>query len=115
MKRILSTWVAVAAFAAVGATPASAQDRYPSKPVRTIVPSAAGGATDVLPRIAGAELGKRLNQTFVIENVTGAAGLIGAAQAIKAAPDGYTLLAGSPGPVTIMPVISAKPVGYDVE
>ena len=115
MKRILSTWVAVAAFAAVGATPASAQDRYPSKPVRIIVPFAAGGATDVLSRIAGAELGKRLNQTFVIENVTGAGGLIGAAQAIKAAPDGYTLLAGSPGPVTIMPVISAKPVGYDVE
>ncbi len=114
MKRFASILTAVAAFSLAGGA-AWAQDRYPTKPVRIIVPFAAGGATDVLTRVAAAELGKRLNQTFVVDNQTGAGGLIGANQAIKAAPDGYTLLAGSPGPITIMPVISSKPVGYDVE
>ena len=95
--------------------PAMAQDKYPSKPVRVLVPFAAGGATDVLTRIAAAELSKRLVQSFVVENPTGAGGIIGATQAVKAAPDGYTLLAGSPGPVTIMPAISAKPLPYDAE
>ena len=95
--------------------PAMAQDKYPSKPVRVLVPFAAGGATDVLTRIAAAELSKRLGQSFVVENPTGAGGIIGATQAVKAVPDGYTLLAGSPGPVTIMPAISAKPLPYDAE
>lgn len=93
----------------------AAEEKYPSKTVRIIVPFAAGGATDVLSRAAGAELSKRLGQSFVVENLTGAGGLIGAAQAIKARPDGYTLLAGSPGPITIMPAIKKTPVGYDVE
>ena len=110
---------ALAGLALAGMTamvgPAFAQDKYPGKPVRIIVPFAAGGATDVLTRIAGAELSKRLGQSFVIENLTGAGGIIGAAQALRAAPDGYTLVAGSPGPITIMPVISAKPVPYDAE
>lgn len=115
MKRFLSLLAAAAAFSLASAGTAWAQDKYPSKPVRIIVPFAAGGATDVLTRVAAAELSKRLNQSFIVENATGAGGLIGASQAIKAAPDGYTLLAGSPGPITIMPVISSKPVGYDVE
>jgi len=114
MKRFASKLLAACAiFLGVGL--ASAQDKYPSKPVRIIVPFAAGGATDVLTRIAAAELNKRLGQTFVVENVTGAGGMIGAAQALKATPDGYTLLAGSPGPVTIMPAISAKPISYNAE
>jgi tripartite-type tricarboxylate transporter receptor subunit TctC len=115
MKRFLSACLAAAAAAVLAADPAAAQDKYPSHPVRIIVPFAAGGATDVLTRIAAEELGKRLHQIFVVDNATGAGGLIGAQQALKAAPDGYTLLAGSPGPITIMPSISSKPVGYDVE
>lgn len=115
MKCFLSTVLAVTAFSLAGMGAASAQDKYPSKPVHIIVPFAAGGATDVLTRVAAAELSKRLGQSFVVENVTGAGGMIGAAQAIRANPDGYTLLAGSPGPITIMPVISSRPVGYDVE
>ncbi len=95
--------------------PLAAQERYPSRAVRVVVPFAAGGATDLLTRIAAGELSKRLGQNFVVENVTGAGGLIGAQQAVSAKPDGYTLLAGSPGPITIMPVIARKPVSYDVE
>jgi tripartite-type tricarboxylate transporter receptor subunit TctC len=100
---------------ALAASPAMAQDKYPSKPVRIVVPFAAGGATDVLTRIAANELTKRLGQNFVADNVTGAGGLIGAGQALKAKPDGYTLLAGSPGPITIMPAISKKPLDFDAE
>jgi tripartite-type tricarboxylate transporter receptor subunit TctC len=111
MKTFLTALVSTA----VLALPALAQDKYPSKPVRVLVPFAAGGATDVLTRVAAAELSKRLGQSFVVENPTGAGGIIGATQAVKAAPDGYTLLAGSPGPVTIMPVISSKPLPYDAE
>ena len=95
--------------------PLHAQDKYPSRAVRVVVPFAAGGATDVLTRIAATELSRRLGQNFVVENVTGAGGLIGAQQVVTAKPDGYTLLAGSPGPITIMPVIARKPVSYDVE
>jgi tripartite-type tricarboxylate transporter receptor subunit TctC len=113
MKTLLTALASTAALAL--ALPVAAQDKYPNKTVRVLVPFAAGGATDVLTRIAAAELGKRLGQTFVVENPTGAGGIIGATQAVKAAPDGYTLLAGSPGPVTIMPAISAKPLPYDAE
>ncbi|HYF17436.1 MAG TPA: tripartite tricarboxylate transporter substrate binding protein [Ramlibacter sp.] len=115
MKGLLTRCLAACAMALAAAGTASAQDKYPSKPVRVIVPFAAGGATDVLTRVVAAELGKRLGQNFLVENLTGAGGLIGAGQAIKAKPDGYTLLAGSPGPITIMPVISRQPVPFDVE
>jgi len=100
--------VAAAVLAATASAHAVAQDKYPSRAVRVVVPFAAGGATDLLTRIAATELSKRLGQNFVVENVTGAGGL-------SAKPDGYTLLAGSPGPITIMPVIARKPVGYDVD
>ena len=107
--------VALTALGAVLSLPAIAQDKYPGRTVRVVVPFAAGGATDVLTRIAANELSRRLGQNFVVENVTGAGGLIGAQQVVSAKPDGYTLLAGSPGPITIMPVIARKPVGYDVD
>ena len=111
----MKTLLTALASTAMLVLPAMAQDKYPSKPVRVLVPFAAGGATDVLTRIAAAELSKRLGQSFVVENPPGAGGIIGATQAVKAVPDGYTLLAGSPGPVTIMPAISAKPLPYDAE
>lgn len=113
----MKLWTRIAGSAALAlfAAAATAQEKYPSKAVRVIVPFAAGGATDVLTRVAANELGKRLGQSFVVENLTGAGGLIGAAQAVKAKPDGYTLLAGSPGPITIMPAISRTPMTFDAE
>jgi len=74
---------------------AMAQGTYPTKPIKLIVPLAAGGATDVVARIFAAKLGERLGQQMIVENRPGAEGLIGVDAAVKAAPDGYTLVLGS--------------------
>jgi tripartite-type tricarboxylate transporter receptor subunit TctC len=71
--------------------PAAAQD-YPTKPITIIVPAAAGGPTDTISRITALEMGKQLGQQILIENVGGAGGTIGTTRAVRAEPDGYTLL-----------------------
>ena len=71
--------------------PAQAQSGYPNKPIRMIVPLAAGSAVDVAARLLAQKMGANMGQTFVVENVVGAAGIIGAGQLAKAAPDGYTI------------------------
>jgi len=70
----------------------SAQTAYPNRPLRLIVPFPAGGGTDIVGRIIVQKFSAELNQTIVIDNKGGAAGMIGAEMAAKAAPDGYTLL-----------------------
>jgi tripartite-type tricarboxylate transporter receptor subunit TctC len=85
---------AVALWAA--ATLAFAQGDYPTKPVRYIVPFAPGGTTDILARIMGQEFASAFKQPFLVENRAGAGGNLGAAEG-RAAPDGYTLLMGTPG------------------
>ncbi len=70
---------------------------YPTKPVRLIVPFAAGGPTDVVARLIGAKVGESLGQQVVIENVLGASGNIGTRNVARAAPDGYTLLVTASG------------------
>src|SRR4051795_1437822 len=69
---------------------------YPTRPVRWIVGLAAGGTQDILARLIGQSLSERLGQSFVIENRPGAGGNIGTEAAVKASPDGYTLLMVSP-------------------
>jgi tripartite-type tricarboxylate transporter receptor subunit TctC len=69
-----------------------AEDNYPSRPVRMIIPFAAGGPTDIVGRIMGAKMSNILHQQFVVEDRTGAGGNIGADVVAKAAPDGYTIL-----------------------
>jgi tripartite-type tricarboxylate transporter receptor subunit TctC len=71
--------------------PAEAQD-YPTKPITIIVPAAAGGPTDTISRITAQAMSKLLGQTITIENVGGAGGTIGTTRAVRAEPDGYTLL-----------------------
>src|SRR4051812_27348267 len=69
---------------------------YPSRPIRLIVPFAAGGGTDSLSRIFGHVIGEQLGGTVIVENIGGAGGTLGIVQAAKAAPDGYTLLSTTP-------------------
>ena len=79
------------AAALLGATPCPAQD-YPTRPIRIIVPFGAGGPADVTARLIGNVLQESFGQPFVVENRTGAGGVIGTQEAAKSPPDGYTLL-----------------------
>jgi tripartite-type tricarboxylate transporter receptor subunit TctC len=81
--------------AALAAAGVHAADAYPNKPVRIIVPYAAGGGPDVLIRQIGPKLGEALGQPIVLENKVGAAGVLAAQYVAQSAPDGYTLLMGS--------------------
>ena len=101
--------MALAAIASVGA--AWAQD-YPVRPIRLIVPFAAGGGTDIISRLFAQVLTEQLGATVVVENLGGAGGTIGTAQAAKAAPDGYTILSATPA-ITINPHIQ-KNIPYSV-
>ena len=97
---------------AVAAPMAIAQQPYPTKPVRVIVAFTAGGTTDLLARSIGTQLADRLGQPFVIENRPGAGGNIGTEIAVRAAPDGYTLIVNSVGPIAVNPTLYRK-LGYD--
>lgn len=93
------TALAVAVGGLVGAsTRARAQD-WPTRPVTLIMPFAAGGGTDLLSRALAQDLSERLGQQFIVDNRAGAGGNIGAGIVAKAAPDGYTILFGTPGPL----------------
>lgn len=81
---------------------------FPSKPMTLIVPFPPGAATDVFGRAAGKRMGELLGQQVVVLNRDGASGLIGTEQVARAAPDGYTLLWGSSGPLAISPVWTEK-------
>jgi tripartite-type tricarboxylate transporter receptor subunit TctC len=85
---------------------------YPSRPIHLIVPFAAGGNADIVGRLVGDQIGKVLGGTVVVENRGGAGGGIGAEYVAHAAADGYTLLVGSNGPLTVNPFVHAK-LGYD--
>jgi tripartite-type tricarboxylate transporter receptor subunit TctC len=69
---------------------AQSPNRWPDRPVKLIVPFAPGGSTDIVARLIGARLTDEYGQQFIIENRPGAGGTIGAEQAVKASPDGYT-------------------------
>jgi tripartite-type tricarboxylate transporter receptor subunit TctC len=100
---ILALVIGVAAF---DSGPAPAQS-FPSKPLRIVVPFAAGGSVDALARVVGNKLSEQINQPVVIENRIGAGGNIGADAVAKAAPDGYTILQNTVGQA-IAPAIFRK-------
>jgi tripartite-type tricarboxylate transporter receptor subunit TctC len=93
-RRFLQAGAAMAVVAA-GSLPVSAQSAWPTRPIRILVPYAAGQGADVLARLIGNELALSLNQGIVVDNRAGAGGNIGAAAAAKSAPDGYTFVLGT--------------------
>ena len=107
--------LAAVAFAAVMASapvsPLQAQD-YPTRPVMVIVPQPPGGGTDIITRIFADQLTKQLGQTFVVENRAGAGTVVGSVAAAKAAPDGYTLLAGLTANMAVNPSLFEN-LAYD--
>ena len=100
------------ALCALSVTAYAHAQTFPAKPIRFIVPFPPGGPTDTHTRWAAQQLYAALGQPVVVENRAGAGGVIGTAAAAKAAPDGYTLLGGNPGPLSIAPSVR-KQIGYD--
>ncbi|MBI3042409.1 MAG: tripartite tricarboxylate transporter substrate binding protein [Betaproteobacteria bacterium] len=88
---------------------AGAQQGYPSRPIRFIVPFAPGAGTDFVARLVGRKLTERLGQQVIVENRTGASGTIGTDLVAKSAPDGYTLLLGFLGPLALNPNLEKVP------
>jgi tripartite-type tricarboxylate transporter receptor subunit TctC len=109
--RVFALAFVLVAGAATG--PACADD-YPTHPIRLIVPFAAGGAADSVARIVGKRMGDALGQTIVVEDRGGGGGIIGAEIVRNSDPDGYTLLLGQSGPISINPGIYPK-LSYDPE
>lgn len=87
-------------------------DDYPSRPVRVVVPFAAGGGADIVARLVFQKLSTQLGQPFVIDNKGSAGGIVGSDVVAKATPDGYTLLLGQTGPNAINPSLFPK-ISYD--
>jgi tripartite-type tricarboxylate transporter receptor subunit TctC len=110
-RRLLLTSLAAALASAILPKRLFAAD-YPKRPIRLIVPFAAGGNADIVGRIVGDQISKALGQPVVVENRAGAGGGIGAEYVTHADPDGYTLLVGSNGPLTVNPFVQAQ-LGYD--
>jgi len=109
MRRTL--WLITLFFVALGAAAASAQP-YPSRPIRLVVPFAAGGPADFLGRVIGQKLGEVLGQQIVIDNRPGANTIIGAQAVARAEPDGYTLLMAIDGTLVMNPFLYSK-LPYD--
>src|SRR5882757_3078620 len=103
-------WAGVAS-APLALMPRTAKAAYPDRAVRLVVPFAAGGNADIQGRIIAEQMQKLLNRPVVIENRGGAGGGIGAEVVARSAPDGYTLLVGSNGPMTVNPIL--QKTSYD--
>ncbi len=112
MRRGISALILFAALAAAGSPRAATPDSYPNRPVRLIVPFAPGGSNDILARTMAQKATAKLGQTMVVDNRTGAGGIIGVEMTAKAAPDGYTLVMGHIGTHAVNPSLY-KNLPYD--
>jgi tripartite-type tricarboxylate transporter receptor subunit TctC len=105
----------VALVLALGGVPAHAQDKYPSKPVKVVVPFGPGSATDIVMRIVGEQMRSILGQPVLIENKPGAFGIIAIEDMARSRPDGYTLQIGNPGTNALTPIVYKKKFKIDYE
>ena len=105
-------WLKAAASVPLLAFARRAFAAYPERPVRLIVPFGPGGNADIVARLVGERMAEALGQPIVVDNRAGAGGSLGAEFVARAAPDGYTLLTGSNGPLSVNPFVQAK-LGYD--
>jgi len=87
---------------------AQAQENFPSKPIHIVVGYAAGGGNDIIVRVVAPKMSEGLGQPIIVENKPGAQGIISCEYVARAAPDGYTLLMGPSGPMTMNPAIYSK-------
>jgi len=102
-------WLAASLSLLALATPSWAQSQaYPQKPVKVVVAFTAGGTTDILARTVAQQLSDRLKQPFVIDNKPGAGGNLGTELVVRSAPDGYTLIVNSVGPIAVNPTLYGK-------
>ena len=107
MRRLISLVGAALCLALTGAS-ASAQEKYPSHPIKILVPYAPGGATDIAARLLGDEMQKITGQSVIVLNKPGAFGLLALEEMAKSPADGYTLMIGNVSTNTITPIIYAK-------
>jgi tripartite-type tricarboxylate transporter receptor subunit TctC len=105
-------WAIVTTAIAVLASPALAQEEYPSHPVRLIAPAGPGGNPDVLARLLAEKFTASFGKPFIVENVPGAGGIVAANMVAKAAPDGHVLMFGDSGAMAINPALNPS-LGYD--
>jgi tripartite-type tricarboxylate transporter receptor subunit TctC len=106
-SRLVARLACLAAASSMAAT-AHAQQDFPNKPVHIIVGYAAGGGNDIIVRVVAPKMSEGLGQPVIIENKPGAQGIISCEYVAKSAPDGYTLLMGPSGPMTMNPAIYSK-------
>ena len=100
---------------ALGGAGASAQDKYPAKPVKVVVPFGPGSATDIVMRIVGEQMRPILGQPLLIENKPGAFGILAIEEMTRSRPDGYTLQIGNPGTNVLTPIIYKKKFKIDYD
>ena len=102
----ISSWLA--ALTCTLGSAAIAQEHYPSKPIRIVIGYSAGGGNDIIVRVMQPEMQKGLGQPVIVDNRPGAQSIIAAEHVAKSAPDGYTILMGPSGPMTINPATYSK-------
>ena len=100
---------------ALGGADATAQDKYPAKPVKVVVPFGPGSATDIVMRIVGEHMRPILGQPLLIENKPGAFGILAIEEMARSRPDGYTLQIGNPGTNVLTPIIYKKKFKIDYD
>src|SRR5581483_4212158 len=114
MRHLRSLVLSIAGLA-LAATAALTQGSYPNKPIRVLIPYAAGGLTDVVARQYAEQLRKSLGQNILVENKPGASGIIAIEEMARAKPDGYTIMIGNMSTNCLTPVLLAKRMHIDYD